>query len=483
MMEKLTTQDLARVLVEQNGMGLREAQQFVTAIFEVIQQGVESDGLVKVKGLGTFKIVGVEARESVNVNTGKRVVINSHSKITFTPDATMKELVNKPFSQFETVVLNDGVEFDDLGDLSDLEPDVDEPELPEDTDAEPELPINPLVTSIEEEKPVSVEETPAPIEEAPEVVEEKLDEPEPEPVVEEHAPVEEEAPAEVVLPVEETTSAVEEVLAEEEKPSEEEVPAEELPVEEESPAEEEAPEEETSLEEEIPTEEEAPVEEATQDEEKPDNHRLLDVEDSDDDSYESRTPWWKWFLVAIASCAIGFIAGFIVGNAQESKEKLSIFSFVEHKIAKGDTIETRAVKEKPVVAKPVVKQPVGAPPAEAQPAEAKPEEVKPEVKPMNVKPVAVPTDESLDFEKYAQMDVRVRTGAYRIVGTDKVVNAREGETLGKISRRHLGPDMECYLEVYNGIKANEPLKVGQEIKIPKLKWKKKRRVDPLESEE
>ena len=453
-MEKLTTQDLSRVLVEQNGMGLREAQQFVTAIFEVIQQGVESDGLVKVKGLGTFKIVGVEARESVNVNTGKRVVINSHSKITFTPDATMKELVNKPFSQFETVVLNDGVEFDDLGDLSDLEPDVDEPELPEDTDAEPELPINPLVTSIEEEKPVSVEETPAPIEEAPEVVEEKLDEPEPEPVVEEHAPVEEEAPAE-----------------------------EELPVEEESPAEEEAPEEETSSEEEIPTEEEAPVEEATQDEEEPDNHRLLDVEASDDDSYESRTPWWKWFLVAIASCAIGFIAGFIVGNAQESKEKLSIFSFVEHKIAKGDTIETRAVKEKPVVAKPVEKQPVDAQPAEAQPAEAKPEEVKPEVKPMNVKPVAVPSDESLDFEKYAQMDVRVRTGAYRIVGTDKVVNAREGETLGKISRRHLGPDMECYLEVYNGIKANEPLKVGQEIKIPKLKWKKKRRVDPLESEE
>lgn len=454
MMEKLTTQDLARVLVEQNGMGLREAQQFVTAIFEVIQQGVESDGLVKVKGLGTFKIVGVEARESVNVNTGKRVVINSHSKITFTPDATMKELVNKPFSQFETVVLNDGVEFDDLGDLSDLEPDVDEPELPEDTDAEPELPINPLVTSIEEEKPVSVEETPAPIEEAPEVVEEKLDEPEPEPVVEEHAPVEEEIPAE-----------------------------EELPVEEESPAEEEAPEEETSSEEEIPTEEEAPVEEATQDEEEPDNHRLLDVEASDDDIYENRTPWWKWFLVAIASCAIGFIAGFIVGNAQESKEKLSIFSFVEHKIAKGDTIETRAVKEKPVVAKPVVKQPVGAQPAEAQPAEAKPEEVKPKVKPMNVKPVAVPSDESLDFEKYAQMDVRVRTGAYRIVGTDKVVNAREGETLGKISRRHLGPDMECYLEVYNGIKANEPLKVGQEIKIPKLKWKKKRRVDPLESEE
>ena len=459
-MEKLTTQDLARVLVEQNGMGLREAQQFVTAIFEVIQQGVESDGLVKVKGLGTFKIVGVEARESVNVNTGKRVVINSHSKITFTPDATMKELVNKPFSQFETVVLNDGVEFDDLGDLSDLEPDVEEPELPEDTDAEPELPINPLVTSIEEEKPVSVEETPAPIEEAPEVVEEKLDEPEPEPVVEEHAPVEEE------------------VLAEEEKPS-----GEELPVEEESPAEEETPEEETSSEEEIPTEEEAPVEEATQDEEEPDNHRLLDVETSDDDIYENRTPWWKWFLVAIASCAIGFIAGFIVGNAQESKEKLSIFSFVEHKIAKGDTIETRAVKEKPVVAKPVEKQSVDAQPAEAQPAEAKPEEVKPEVKPMNVKPVAVPSDESLDFEKYAQMDVRVRTGAYRIVGTDKVVNAREGETLGKISRRHLGPDMECYLEVYNGIKANEPLKVGQEIKIPKLKWKKKRRVDPLESEE
>ena len=122
-MGKLTIQEVSKILVEKNGLEPEAASSFVAEFFNVIQQQLQQGDQVKVKGLGTFKIINVEARESVSVRTGERVVIDSHSKVTFVPDAVMKELVNKPFSQFETVVLNEGVEFADMKD--------DEPEEPQ----------------------------------------------------------------------------------------------------------------------------------------------------------------------------------------------------------------------------------------------------------------------------------------------------------------------------------------------------------------
>ena len=113
-MGKLSIQDIAKVLVAKNGLEQQQANHFATELFAIIQERLEKNDPVKVKGLGTFKVITVEARESVSVRTGGRVMIDEHSKITFTPDATMKELVNKPFSQFETVVLNDNVVFDDM---------------------------------------------------------------------------------------------------------------------------------------------------------------------------------------------------------------------------------------------------------------------------------------------------------------------------------------------------------------------------------
>ena len=113
-MAKITIQDISKVLMERNGLNKKVAAAFVNAMFDVIQQALERDRIVKVKGLGTFKIIDVDDRESVNVNTGERVLIEGHNKITFTPDVLMKELVNKPFSQFETVVLKDGVDFDSV---------------------------------------------------------------------------------------------------------------------------------------------------------------------------------------------------------------------------------------------------------------------------------------------------------------------------------------------------------------------------------
>ena len=115
-MGKLTIQEISKILTEKNGLTPAEANTFATELFVIIQQQLQQGESVKVKGLGTFKIINVEARESVSVRTGERVMIESHSKVSFTPDVVMKELVNKPFSQFETVVLNDGVEFSDMKD-------------------------------------------------------------------------------------------------------------------------------------------------------------------------------------------------------------------------------------------------------------------------------------------------------------------------------------------------------------------------------
>ena len=112
-MGKIYMNDLADLLAQKANISKREAQQFIAAVIETIQDGVNDDKQVKIKGLGTFKVIDIDARESVNVNTGERVTIDSHQKLTFTPDTVMKELVNRPFSQFETVVLNEGVEFDD----------------------------------------------------------------------------------------------------------------------------------------------------------------------------------------------------------------------------------------------------------------------------------------------------------------------------------------------------------------------------------
>ena len=174
-MGKLTIQEIARVLTEKNGLEQREANRFASEMFAIIQQRLETDQLVKVKGLGTFKMIDVEARESVSVRTGERVVIDGHAKVSFIPDNLMRELVNKPFSQFETVVLNEGVEFDDLTDNvteEELQAEesltVEKPavEIPQ----EPEPAVEPAVEPVAEE---SVAEEPAPVVEEP-VIEEPV---------------------------------------------------------------------------------------------------------------------------------------------------------------------------------------------------------------------------------------------------------------------------------------------------------------------
>lgn len=225
MNEKITLQDLVELLSEKNDMTKKNADAFLRCMFDLIEEALTNEKYVKIKGLGTFKLTEVDSRESMNVNTGERIEIQGHTKISFTPDTTMKELINKPFSHFETVVLNDGVELEDTP--FDIEPKVEEmaDEMVEKIIEEPQVEVEPVVevkVEVAEEPVVSpVVDEPIPVEEVLESVEEEpkeveasvVEEPEvPEPVVIEEKPVEVE---EKVEPVEEEIS--EEVSIPEEK--------------------------------------------------------------------------------------------------------------------------------------------------------------------------------------------------------------------------------------------------------------------------
>ena len=216
MNEKITLQDLVELLSEKNDMTKKNADAFLRCMFDLIEEALTNEKYVKIKGLGTFKLTEVDSRESMNVNTGERIEIQGHTKISFTPDTTMKELINKPFSHFETVILNDGVELEDTP--FDIEPKVEEmaDEMVEKIIEEPQVEVEPVVevkVEVAEEPVVSpIVDEPIPVEEVLESVEEEpkeveasvVEEPEvPEPVVIEEKPVEVE---EKVEPVEEEIS-------------------------------------------------------------------------------------------------------------------------------------------------------------------------------------------------------------------------------------------------------------------------------------
>ena len=397
-MGKLTIQEVAKVLVEKNGLDPKDASHFASEFFALILQQLQQDDQVKIKGLGTFKIINVEARESVSVQTGERVVIDSHSKVTFTPDTVMKELVNKPFSQFETVVLNDGVEFADLKDEKDAAVEEKEETVEEQ---------QPVVAPIIEDEPATVAE---------------------EPVV---APVIEDEPAAVI---EEPTAVIEEPAA---APVVEEEPAA-APVIAEPAA---AP-----VAEEVVAEREQPVTTVTF-----------------DDGEDNEHPWWRWILTILGIAALMLLAAY--GGYEYGRRQAVA---VPDPIVVKDTVYMAEMADSALLTGEEVEQPVAVQPETVQEA---PQPVKEQAQP--AKEQAKPAAEN--FDKYAAMDERVRLGAYRIVGTLREVTVEPGQTFYSICRAQLGPDMQCYVEVYNGLPKKPTIKVGQVIKIPKLESKKRRR--------
>lgn len=387
-MSKINLNELSAILVDKHGLSKKEAQQFIASMVDVIRDGISQDRLVKVKGLGTFKIVDVGARESVNVNTGERVVINSHSKLTFTPDAAMKDLVNKPFSQFETVVLNEGVNFADESDESESGNIEDEATVPVDVPVE--------VNSITETEESPVDETPSTIT-----------------FVEENA--------EEVKQETKSDNSVHDVATK--------------------------------------------LYEAA--EEKPEDISPMTFEDSETTSSHSKKRWMLWIPIVVLLSGLCFALGYYLGS---NHHDAPIIIPTKASIVSPDTISS---KNKIIEIK-----------------EAKLDSVRKASKNTVKEPndeVSIKTDDELnketivkeestkslepEYKKYEAMDQRVRLGAYIIVGLDHVEKVKEGDTFYRISRRALGPGMECYIEVYNGIKSTDPIKVGQSIKIPKLKVK------------
>ena len=388
LMSKLNIYDLCSVLTSKNGLDDKESHRFIKAIFDVIQEGLDEDKIVKVKGLGTFKIIEVDDRESINVNTGERVLIEGHSKLTFTPDSVMKEIVNKPFSQFETVILNEGVDFP--------EPVVEEP----------------AVEDIIADEPAEDKEI---------IVEPQIDNKVAEQSVEEE-------------PVAEKTVAEEPVA---EEPVAEEPVAEE-PVAEDSVV------EFTDDNDNVQSGEENSVEESVF--ETSNNNSIL-----------------RWILsgVAVLLLILGAAyGGYLYGRYELSEE-------IAYKQMKADlkTAEITTKKAQVAIKKDSVAQEVDATKIGAMSIDNKDESANDEAKTETTK---------TSSDKYEAMDIRVRTGAYRIIGEDRTVKAKAGQTVEDIATKLLGPGMSCYVEVYNGLDGKATLKEGQTIKIPKLELKKRR---------
>lgn len=426
-MGKVTMQDLASVLVERWHIEKKEASQFVNEMFFLIQKSLDEDKIVKVKGLGTFKIIDVDDRESVNVNTGDRVLIEGHGKITFTPDALMKELVNKPFSQFETVVLRDGVDFNE----ADTEPEV------------AEAPVETLTT----DEVVTLNETA--VSEEKTIPEEK--------VVSDHVVSLED--------LDDSSSSAPLVDFVTEEPSSQEVEAAaQIPP---SPE----PSEPSGLPElsepsgisdilepsgVASTEEPEPESLVTLDDDSSSEEILMGEED---ESFFKK--YFKWIALALLTLVVGILIGYMLGHRSDiSPVQEAVPEPVDNEVVKPLPVDSDSVK---VDSSAVV---------EKTPEVKEDTKVEKDIKIEAATPEPKVEERSLD--KWEKMDVRVRTGAYRIIGTAEVVKARPGDNLARICKRTIGPGMECYIEVYNGLPSGAALKAGQKIEIPKLELKKKK---------
>ena len=444
-MSKVSITELASKLMEKHGLKRTEAELFIRQFVGVINDGLKNDKSVKVKGLGTFKVQAVSARKSVDVNTGEAIVIEGRDKISFTAEAVMRDLVNAPFAQFETVIVNDGVDFSEI----DAKHEADNTEAKEPTPAVEPTPVAEPEQIVE---PAPAAE-PAPVAE-PEQTVEPTPVAEPEPAVVEPAPVAEPEPAVVEpTPLAEPEPAV----------------VEPTPVAEPEPA----------VVEPTPIVEPAPADEDS---------------DSDTDELEAKSKSYKNTIIVLASslaCVVILaVVGFVYMFSQIEKRD----NRIAHLETQTATLADRMMKTHMSPA-PTANQPAANDEADnilaaneqkieaaqkadkennLKTAEAKPEpkaEPKAATKPTaEAKAHAAKSAPSILSQSAYDKDPRVRTGAYVITGIAKTVTVKAGQTMSSLSKTYLGPGMECYLEAVNG--GNRELKAGEKIKIPALKTKK-----------
>ena len=476
-MSKNSLNGLADKLAEKSGLSQIEAELFIRKMFDVCHQGLAADKIVKMRWLGTFKVTSVKERESVDVNTGERIVIEGRDKISFTPDNILKEIVNKPFAQFETVIVNDGVDFESI-----------------DKKYEDSLEDEEQEESLEKPKPIieAIEPTETPL---PDVVSEETTQ------------------AEAVSSSEPTTSGVIDFLDVPENPSEDSsvvVVGEDSTIEPQTTVSQEVPTEEisSSVSDDIQAdsrEENSNAEiEAETDAEIGADAKIeaeTDAEIEADDEVEIRRRHFiiPKYVVIIASFTLLLLIGglgwfaFNYGQMAAQRDHLEL-QLAQYKTDKNVVAKPANVKSQEQLLQEKARQDSlrmakandaikAAERADSLKSAAVDKEIsvknlKTDEKSAELKKKSA-TDKKQDkaaehaklvSDKY-DSDPRVRTGAYRIVGVDQVVTVGEHQTMATLSKRYLGPGMECYIEAFNG---TSTIKSGQKVKIPKLELKKKK---------
>lgn len=488
---------LAKILAEKNSMTISEAEAFIKQMFDVANGVMQADKQLKIRWLGTFKVTSVKDRESVDVNTGERIVIGGRDKITFTPDNILKEIVNKPFAQFETVVVNDGVDFSEIDrkfsfeSKEDVSIPSDEQQPSDELENSPieKLESIPVVTTVQSAEPV-VQENETPTEEVPVHVEDLNVLPEEKVWTEEH---------ESVLPVEEKQreKPISEVQEAEQSVKEEEPEQ----VVETSSVQEETSESTPELTDLVSQPKQTtPAAESYFEDKDADNADEVDEVDdvlvSDKKHYFMLPRYVISVAVVLIIVLIGGVGWFAFNygkmQAQRNHLAMQLEEMQKTRLKKDslarlqkDDLRMKALQDSARLAQAAeVVNSVDEHQTEAQvdsikkaEAKAKVQEVakiaaeKRQVEAAKEKEAAKMKEKALTESKY-DVDPRVRTGAYRITGIDQTVVAKSGQTLSSISKSYLGPGMVCYLEAVNGGAID--VKAGQKIKIPKLVLKKKK---------
>lgn len=436
-MAKTALQLIADTVAKKHKITVKEAEKFVSAMFDVMNEGLKTDKLVKVKGLGTFKVQAVKPRESVNVNTGERVLIEGHDKVSFTPDATMKELVNKPFAQFETVVLNDGVDFTDIDSKYENEATLENADETTVSANNAAIPDTKVVSLNEEETTDNTNETANGAQET---------------TIEQYTSTEKDSAETGSEPEKdhEIVVAKQEVAIETEaepiKNTSETTEEEPIPLVETQP---ENIAEEPTVTAEMPVATEQKLEDANQTQ--PENiaeepiatpETPVTTEQKQEETAEKpkKINWLMW-------SAIGFFV-------------IAIMYFFGYKFGKDAALRDNAVavsaqpKSKPTAKAKQTKQH-----SSAKVAQTTPKQIQP-----TPKQVQSPID---DTEKFKQLsnDKRIRYGAYDIIGIEKVVVLKKGQTMQSYSRKALGPDMVAYFQVLNNATT---MAAGDTMKVPKV---------------
>ena len=454
-MSKFSLNTLGKLLADKSGLSQVEAELFIRKMFDVCNQGLDADKQVKIKWLGTFKVQATKDRESINVNTGERFTIEGRDKLTFTPDNILKEIVNKPFAQFETVVVNDGVDFDEI----------DEKFGEEQTEDAPAQ----VLDFLDEEKTATPN---------PEVV-----------VIGSEKEKEKEAEDELAKQI-----AIEQAKLERLKQAQLEQERIQKEKQEQERLEQERLEQERLEQEKLELAQQQQALKAVVEPAVPASDESEEEEEEEESSNSHHIVIPRYLVVAVCLIVVALIGGmgwfaFNYGQMTAQRDHLAMQLNQYHQapakkvpakpaaapLSQEQKLRQKAMEDSIRMAKTAeaIKLAEKSDEESANAEKAKQTEAKAKAE---AKEKTKDKDEEKATSKIASSqydkDARVRTGAYRIIGVAQTVTVGAGQTLEQISTRYLGSGMECYVEALNGIST---VKAGQKIKIPKLELKKKKK--------